>query len=153
MDWAIELQLHHDLNRLLRFAAAHSMSALLGSVTAGLSFLSHTPAIGDGWAPSGGMISTAIASLCCAFTHQHPHAKQCFASVGEAAAAVIGASSSVSSLPRGRMTGAAPGTGSSAASLHHLISLGTNRGAIPVVRWLYLNLAGSVLSGAQNLGK
>ena len=109
------------------------------------------------WAPGEGMIGAAVASLCCAFTYNHMHAKQCLASTGEAAAAVINSAASNASQLRGRSSSAtlspALATSSAAASLHHLITLGTWKSTIPVTRWLYLNLAGSVVSGARNLGK
>jgi hypothetical protein len=150
VDWAIELQLHQTLNKLLRYAAVHCKSALLHSSIASAALFG--AAQSSLWAPSDGMVAAAVGALCAAFTHNHAHAKQCFASTGEAAAAVLSSASSLASAQRGRSSSAAA-VGGNAASLHHLITLGTWKGTIPVTRWLYLSLAGSILSGARSLGE
>ncbi|KAJ1430992.1 hypothetical protein B484DRAFT_448568 [Ochromonadaceae sp. CCMP2298] len=118
-DWAIELRMHHLLSRLLRFAAKHSL-------------LVRPPGSGDGvgqWVPSNGMLAAAVCSLCCAFTYRHTHAKQCLASTGEAPAALLS------------------GSASAGTTLHQLVTLGISRSVVPVVRWLCLGVAGSLLSG------
>lgn len=158
MDWAIDLQLHHALSKLLRFASIYCKEALLASsITSAALFGAAQSGL---WAPSTGMIAAAIGALCASFTHNHLHAKQCFASTGAAAAAVLSGDAVSTTAQKGRgVTGTAAlkvkGTSSSAnaASLHHLITLGTWKGTIPVTRWLYLSLAGSILSGARNLGE
>lgn len=94
------------------------------------------------WVPSNGVLAAGIYSLCCAFTHQHAHAKQCFLSTGEAAAAVLHTNNTAG-------VGANGGTGT---ALHQLITLGVTRSMAPVSRWLSLGLAGSLLSGAKNTG-
>ena len=95
------------------------------------------------WVPSNGVLAAGIFSLCCAFTHQHAHAKQCFLSTGEAAAAVLHTNNTAGVGANGGGTGTA---------LHQLITLGVTRSIAPVSRWLSLGLAGSLLSGAKNTG-
>jgi hypothetical protein len=105
VDWAIELQLHQTLNKLLRYAAVHCKSALLHSSIASAALFG--AAQSSLWAPSDGMVAAAVGALCAAFTHNHAHAKQCFASTGEAAAAVLSSASSLASAQRGRSSSAA----------------------------------------------
>jgi hypothetical protein len=133
-DWAIELRMQHLLSKLLRFAAKHSLGALVNRPPLGLGVLGEQGLAGlqSSWVPSNGMLAAAVCSLCCAFTYKHTHAKQCLASTGEAPAAVLNGSSSAS------------GTGT---TLHQLITLGISRSVVPVVRWLCLGVAGSLLSG------
>lgn len=155
MDWATELRLHQSLSKLLRFAGRHSNAALLNFPAVYSSLLG----IGMGkseyslWCPSNGMLAAAISALCCAFIHDHEHAKQCLASTGETAAAAISSAASLTSHARtaGKSSGASQ-TGT-ATSVHFLISLGVSKGVIPVSRWLSLALAGSLLYGARSLGK
>lgn len=171
MDWAIELKLHHSLSRLLRFAAKHSVATLISSQQQHSQYPSAVAAalFEDPshllWAPSNGMLACAISSLCCAFTYQNTHAKQCFASTGDAAAAVLGAgpggvggsagagAGRLSSTNKALSAQQQPGSSGGGTALHQLISVGISRSFVPVTRWLCLSMAGSLLSGARTLGR
>lgn len=92
------------------------------------------------WIPSNGMISAAICSLCCAFSYEHLQAKLNFASSGEAPAVSLN-----------DLGGAQPLPGNNGTSLHQLVAMGISRSTIPVVRWLCLSLAGSLLSCSRSV--
>ena len=161
MDWAIELKLHTHLSKLLRFAALYSSQTHINSCTNSYSSGGGSGAAGEvsggsgGWVPSNGMLAAAIYSLCCAFTHNHAHAKQCLASTGEAAAAVLKVSSNNNnnSLSMAAVSTNATSASTSGTSLHLLVALGLSRNVAPVARWLSLGIAGSLLSSARNLGE
>jgi hypothetical protein len=162
VDWAIEEKLHVLLGKLLRFASRYSIGTLISSCTSdGLAFstqlllemrvlsLQQQQLLAGPWVPSNGMLAAAILSLCAAFSHGHVHAKQCLASTGEVAAlAIKGRAAQNQMLQQG---GANLGGGAGTA-LHQLITLGVSRSPVSATRWLCLNLAGSLLSGAHNLG-
>lgn len=150
MDWASDLKLHHSLSRLLRFTAKYSVATLVSSNTHISSAACAAVMSDDLWVPSNGMLASAISALCCAFTYHHTHAKQCFASTGDAAAAVLGGTRAGKSAATAS-TQSQQGQGGTA--LHQLISVGISRSFVPVTRWLCLSMAGSLLSGARSLGK
>lgn len=107
------------------------------------SYTTHSPEDAR-WTPSNGMLASAVYALSCAFTHRHPHAKQCLAATGDATAAVLNPSTPASNTNTN--------TNNGGTALHQLVAVGLSRSIVPVARWVTLGLAGALLSSAKNAG-
>lgn len=137
-NWAIKLNLHNNLEKLLRFAARYSLTSTLSSPA-----LEAIAVVGTSWAPSLGMIASAIYALSSSFSSCNIGAKHHFLCKGVS-------SSSATAAAIVKNDEASPSHESNGSVLHHLLSVGVNRSTLPVARWLSLGLVGSILSSSAH---